>query len=77
MEFINTCISAAELCSKHSISDHISRLERRVPARRQVALLNKREDKSCAKEVENLKCIIGEITIANDILKKTLEGTKR
>ena len=30
-----------------------------------------------AKEVENLKRIIGEITVANDILKKTLEGKKQ
>ncbi len=25
---------------------------------------------------KNLKCIIGEITVANDVLKKTLEGVK-
>ena len=30
-----------------------------------------------AKEVENLKRIIGEIAVANDILKKTLEGAKQ
>ena len=33
--------------------------------------------KNHAKEVENLKRIIGEITVANDILKKALEGAKR
>ena len=29
------------------------------------------------KEMENLKRIIGEITMANGILKKTLEGAKQ
>ena len=42
------------------------------------ALLNKGDKtKNHAKEMENLKRIIGEITVANDVLKKTLEGTKR
>ena len=79
MEFINTSISVAELCRKHNISpttfqdwkDKFMQGGRR-------AILNKGDKtKNHAKEMENLKRIIGEIIVANDVLKKTLEGTKR
>ncbi|MBI5145832.1 MAG: transposase [Thaumarchaeota archaeon] len=33
--------------------------------------------KSLQKENESLKRLIGDLTVANDILKKTLEGSKR
>ena len=60
------------------ISNHIPRLEIQVFAGGKEALLNKGgKTKNHAKEIENLKRIIGEITVANDVLKKTLEGTKR
>ena len=79
MEFFSTNITAAELCRKHNVS----------PATFQdwkgmflhggkQAILNRGDAaKSHAREVENLKRIIGEITVANDILKKTLEGAKQ
>ena len=79
MEFFSTNITTAELCRKHNVS----------PATFQdwkgmflhggkQALLNRGDvAKSHAGEVENLKRIIGEITVANDILKKTLEGAKQ
>ena len=79
MEFINTSISAAELCRKHNISPTTFQdwKDKFLQGCRQ-ALLNKGDKiKSHAKEVENLKRIIGEITVANDVLKKTLEGAKR
>ncbi len=41
------------------------------------ALINRGDAaKNHLAEVENLKRIIDKITVANDILKKTLEGTK-
>ena len=41
------------------------------------ALLNKGDEtKNHAKEMENLKRIIGEITVANDVLKKNFGGNK-
>ena len=79
MEFINTSISAAELCRKHNISPTTFQdwKDKFLQGGRQ-ALLNKGDKtKSHAKEVENLKRIIGKITVANDVLKKTLEGAKR
>ena len=79
MEFINTGISAVGLCRKHNISPTTFQdwKDKFMQGCRQ-ALINKRDKtKSHTKEVENLKRIIGEITVANDVLKKTLEGAKR
>ena len=71
--------SAAELCRKHNISPTTFQdWKDRFLQGGKDALLNKGgRIKNHAKEVENLKRIIGEITVANDILKKTLEGTKQ
>ena len=79
MEFANAGISTAELCRKHNISPTIFQdwKDKFMQGGRQ-ALTNKEDKaKSHTKEVENLKRIIGEITVANDVLKKTLEGAKR
>ena len=70
MEFINTSISAAELCRKHNISPTTFQDWKDK-------FLQGGKTKNHTKEVENLKRIIGEIIVANDVLKKTLEGTKR
>ena len=79
MEFINTSISAAELCRKHNISPTTFQdwKDKFLQGGRQTLLNKGDKTKSHAKEVENLKRIIGEITVANDVLKKTLEGAKR
>ena len=70
MEFINTSISAAELCRKHNISPTTFQDWKDK-------FLQGGKTENHTKEVENLKRIIGEIIVANDVLKKTLEGTKR
>ena len=70
MEFINTSISAAELCRKHNISPTTFQDWKDK-------FLQGGKTKNHVKDVENLKRIIGEITVVNDVLKKTLEGTKR
>ena len=78
MEF-STNITAAELCRKHNVSPAtFQNWKDMFPLGGNQALLNSGDAaKSHAMEVENLKLIIGEITVANDILKKTLEGAKR
>lgn len=79
MEFFNTNISAAELCRKHNVSPVILQdwKNKFLDGGKQALVGRGDAVKNHAKEVENLKRIIGEITITNDILKKTLEGTKR
>ena len=79
MEFFSTNITAAELCRKHNVSPATFQdwKDMFLHGGKQ-ALLNRGDAaKSHAREVENLKRIIGEITVANDILKKTLEGAKQ
>ena len=79
MEFIDTGMPAAELSCKHNVSPTAFQdwKDKFTQGGRQ-ALLNKGDKiENHAKEMENLKCIIGEITAVNDVLKKTLEGTRR
>ena len=60
------------------LTGHIPRLKGQVHGGWETSLGGPRgHGKIHAKEVENLKRIIGEITVANDILKKTLEGAKQ
>ena len=79
LEFLNTRTSAAELCRKYNISQATFQdWKDKFMADGKQALAGRVDvAKIHAKEVENLKRIIGEITVANDILKKTLEGTKQ
>ena len=79
MEFFNTNIPAAELCRKHNVSPAtLQDWKNKFLEGGKQALAGRGDaGKTHAKEVENLKRIIGEITVTNDILKKTLEGTKR
>ena len=79
MEFINTSISVAELCHKHNISSTIFQdwKDKFMQGDRRTLLNKEDKIKSRVKEVWNLKRIIGEITVANDVLKKTLERTRR
>ena len=59
------------------VADHFPRLEGHVPAWEQASPPEQgRTAKSHAREVENLKLIIDEITVANDILKKNLGRSK-
>ena len=79
LKFLNTNMSTAELCRKHNISPATFQdWKDKFMAGGKQALAGRGDVvKIHAKEVENLKRIIGEITVANDILKKTLEGTKQ
>jgi len=81
LESLNTNISTAELCRKHNISPptFYQWKEKFIEAGK-VSLngtSNNDINKNLQKENDSLKRIIGEITMANDILKKTLEGNKR
>ena len=76
--FFSTNITAAELCRKHNVSPATFQDWRDMFLHgSKQALLNRGDAaKSHAREVENLKRIIGEITVTNNILK-TLEGAKQ
>ncbi len=81
LEFFNTNIGIAELCRKHNLSPQTfyQWKDRFVDGGK--ASLNGIPNgdvcRNLQKENDSLKKLIGEITIANDILKKTLEGHKR
>ena len=79
VEFFNTNISAAELCRRHNVSPATFQdwKDKFLQGGKQALADRGDATKNQVKEIENLKRIIGEITIANDILKKTLEGAKR
>lgn len=81
LESLNTNISAAELCRKHNISPptFYQWKEKFVEGGKSSLNRTSKGDvhKSLQKENESLKRLIGELTVANDILKKTLEGHKR
>ena len=81
LESLNTNISAAELCRKYNISPPtFYQWKEKVVEGGKTSLNGTSKGdvcKSLQKENENLKRIIGELTIANDAFKKTLEGHKR
>lgn len=72
IEFFNTDISVAEICHKHNVSPTTFQnwkekfFQGRATSCRQGAYYQNH-----SKETENLKRIIGEITIANNILKQS------
>ena len=78
-EFFSTSITAAELCRKHNVSPTTFQNWKNMLLHvDKQALLNSGDaTKNHAREVENLKHVIGEITVVNDTLKKTLEGAKQ
>ena len=75
MEFINTSIPAAELCRKHNISPTTFQdwKDKFMQGDSQARINKGDRTKSHAKEIENLKRIIGEITVANNVLKKRIQ----
>ncbi len=79
LESLNTNISTAELCRKHNISPPTFYQWREKFIGAGKLALNGNDDtcKTLQKENDSLKKLIGEITIANDVLKKTLECSKR
>lgn len=77
IESLTTNISVADLCRKHSVSpvQFYQWKERFIEGGREV--LSGTRHNGTADEIERLKRLIGELTIANDAFKKTLEGGKR
>jgi transposase len=78
LESLNTNISVAELCRKHAVSPPVfySWREKFFHGGK-LALTGQLRDPVRETEAENerLKKLIGELTIANDAFKKTLEAT--
>lgn len=81
IESLTTSISIAELCRKHNLSPNTfypwkdKFLECGKSAFSGAP--NENICKQLQKENDSLKHLIGELTIANDAFKKTLEGRKR
>ena len=80
LESIKTNISTAELCRKHNVHPTTFQTWRQQFLDAGKARLthhgNADSTKASKKEIDNLKRIIGELTIANDVLKKTLEESR-
>ena len=85
LESFNTNITIAELCRKYQITPVVFYSWRQKFIDGGKAALtsdgrtkrNKGIDSQLAAENDRLKRLIGELTIANDAFKKTLEGSKR
>lgn len=83
LESLNTNITIAELCRKHQITPVLFYSWRQKfidggkTALSTDRRTNRHNDGNVAAENDMLKKLIGELTIANDALKKTLEGSKR
>ena len=82
MESMNTNISMAELCRKHNVTPNAfyDWKEKFIQAGKLglAGSLKSNPSRELAEENERLKTLIGELTIANDALKKALmEGGKR
>ncbi len=81
LESLNTNIGTAELCRKYNIYPQTFYTWREKFVDGGKASLNGAPNgnvcKNLQRENDSLKRLIGEITIANDILKKTLENQKR
>lgn len=84
IESLNTNISVAELCRKHNVTPNAfyGWKEKFLEAGKlalagSVNSKNNGPSQELAVENEKLKRLIGELTIANDCLKKAMEGGKR
>lgn len=77
MESLTTSISVAELCRKHLVSpvQFYKWKERFIEGGKDA--LSGTKSSGMADEIDRLKKLIGELTIANDAFKKTLEGVRR
>ena len=80
LESIKTNIGTAELCRKHNVRPTTFQAWREQFLDAGKARLthhgNADSAKASKREIDNLKRIIGELTVANDVLKKTLEESR-
>ncbi len=77
LEFLGTSTGVAELCRKYNLAPPtLYQWKDKFIQNGKLGLDHKSKDKCSIlqKENDNLKKIIGEITLVNDVLKKTLEG---
>lgn len=77
LESLNTNITLAELCRKYAVSPTVFyHWKERFIEGGKLALSGSLKDpaKERDAEVERLKKLIGELTIANDAMKQVLEG---
>jgi len=81
MEALNTDITLAELCRKYNLNPNVfyQWKERFIEGGKMALSGSLRNNISRELEAENehLKKLIGELTVANDALKKALEGGRR
>lgn len=81
IESLTTSINTAELCRKHNLSPNtFYPWKDRFLESGKNAFSGAPDGNICKqlqKENDSLKHLIGELTIANDAFKKTLEGHKR
>ena len=76
--FQNPNITIAEICREHGIAVSLFyKWKGQFLEGGRKGLEGKDPDRALVKEVENLKSIIGEMTIANEILKKNYMRRKR
>ena len=81
IESLTTSISTAELCRKYNLSPNtFYPWKDRFLESGKMVFSGAPDGNTCKqlqKENDSLKHLIGELTIANDAFKKTLEGNKR
>lgn len=81
MESLTTNITVAELCRKYNVKPNVFYTwKQRFMEGGKLALTSTKHEnvnKDLAAENERLKKLIGELTIANDAFKKTLEAGRR
>lgn len=77
LESLNTNIALAELCRKYALNPNVFyRWKEQFMEGGKLALSGGLKDpaREKAAEIERLKKLIGELTIANDAMKKVLQG---
>lgn len=81
MEAMSTDISLADLCRKYTLNPNVFyHWKEKFIEGGKFALsgsLNNNVNRELEAENEHLKKLIGELTVANDALKKALEGRRR
>jgi transposase-like protein len=80
LESLNTSIGVAELCRKYAVNPTVfyGWKEKFIEAGKQALTRSRRNEGGGDLQAENerLKQLIGELTIANDAFKKSLQGEK-